>query len=210
MSTKLKVKRMRAAERRRMVRKRQKERRIVLGSLAVLVIVGWVVAVTRERSESPVALPQGVEKSQEGRVEIGQTFPDFEVTEVGGSSVTRDSLTPKPAIIWFTTSYCVPCQIGAKEVATLDDELGGKAFDALVVFVDPSDPPGALRDWRNKFARPDWMVALDKDGSLSKMVGLKFLDSKYLLDGSGVIGNIDFAQVNPRYLEVLRQAVRPS
>lgn len=139
-------------------------------------------------------------------IEVGAPFPDFSVTDADGRVVTRQTLAGKPSIVWFTTSYCVPCQVGARPVARLDDELGGDAFNVLVLFVDPSEPPAALLDWRSRFARADWMVALDT--TLAGTVDLRFLDSKFLLDGTGVIRNIDFNIADERYVELVRRQVQ--
>lgn len=213
MSTKVNKRSAKAAERRRLARRRQTRRRLILAGVAALTGVGVVVVVAltqQSAQQSPVALPKGVGTEQQGNVRVGERFSDFEVTEVGGRTLTGDSLQGKPAIVWFTTSYCVPCQVGARDAAKLDDELGGKAFDVLVIFVDLAETPADLSNWRKEFARPDWMVALDGDLDLSRKVGLRSLDSKFLLDREGLIQNIDFAQVNDRYLSILRQTVRQS
>lgn len=152
--------------------------------------------------------PEKLASLEQPALKVGQPFPDFTATEVDGRRITRESLRGKPAIVWFTTTYCVPCQIGARVVAKLDDELGGGAFDLVVIFVDPKEPPAALRDWRREFARPDWMVALDVE--LAKRVELRYLDTKYLLDRAGVIRNIDVAIADERYLGIIRQVVRES
>lgn len=138
-------------------------------------------------------------------LEVGQPFPGFALAEVDGRQITRESLAGKPSIIWFTTTYCVPCQIGAREVARLDDELGGDAFDVLVLFVDRSETPDQLRSWRDQFARDDWMLSLDT--ALAEKIQIRFLDSKILLDGDGVIRNVDFNIADERYLDVIRGVV---
>jgi len=102
------------------------------------------------------------------------------LTEADGRTLTNDSLKGKPSIVWFSTSYCVRAAL----ISRLDDELGGEAFDVLVVFVDPNEPMSALTSWRGEFANEDWTVALDDGNELSEKVGLRFLDSKFLLDCS--------------------------
>lgn len=145
-------------------------------------------------------------------IKLGGAFLDFEVTEVAGRKITKESLQGKPAIVWFTTSWCVPCQIGAKRVVLLDDELGGNAFNVLVIFVDPRESESDLINWRNRFGNEDWMVAfdnfVDESRSLSAKVGLRYLDSKFLLDSNGIIKNIDFAIADEKYLTIIREVVK--
>jgi len=150
-----------------------------------------------------------LEQTPTGTLSVGTSFPDFTVTEVDGRTVTKDTLKGKPAIIWFTTSWCVPCQIGAKKVAPLANELGGRAFEVLVIFVDPKEKNSDLINWRKQFANEDWMVAFDNElTNLAKRVNLKFLDSKFLLDKNGVIKNIDFKQADENYLNTIRGVVK--
>lgn len=157
-------------------------------------------------SPEPLA---NLEQTPIGALTVGASFPDFTVTEVDGRTVTSESLKGKASIVWFTTSWCVPCQIGAKEVARLDNELGGKAFEVLVVFVDPRETDADLVNWRKQFANSDWMVAFDNElTNLAKRINLKFLDSKFILDKNGVIKNIDFKIADENYLNTIREIIK--
>lgn len=139
---------------------------------------------------------------------LGEPFPRFRVEDVDGRVLTNARLRGKPVIVWYTTSYCLPCAVGAQAVSALDEELGDRAFDVLMVFVDPGETPGTLEAWRTQYGRPDWMVVLDRDGSLARAVGLQFLDSKFLLDREGRVVNIDFAVADDRYLDRVERVVR--
>lgn len=156
--------------------------------------------------------PEPLASLEQPPIKLGGAFLDFEVMEVAGRKITKESLQGKPAIVWFTTSWCVPCQIGAKRVVPLDDELGGNAFNVLVIFVDPRESESDLINWRNRFGNEDWMVALDnfvdESRSLSAKVGLRYLDSKFLLDSNGIIKNIDFAIADEKYLTIIREVVK--
>lgn len=166
--------------------RRNKQRRLILGAVVVADFAGAMAAFALSNGSQPGGQEPAVLKTpgsdnssnelggEVTAVEEGNPFPTFSLTEAEGRTLTNDSLKGKPSIVWFTTSYCVPCQQGAALVSRLDDELGGEAFDVLVVFVDPNEPMSALTSWRAEFANEDWIVALDHGNELSEKVGLRF------------------------------------
>jgi thiol-disulfide isomerase/thioredoxin len=141
------------------------------------------------------------------RASVGKPFPDFTLTAADGRPVTKASLGGRKSIIWFTDTTCVPCQLGAVQVARLDDQLGGDAFGIVAVFVNRNEPTEALTAWRARYARPDWRVALDQQG-LANTLRLRYLDTKFLLDEHGTILDVDPAPVDGGYLRRLRETVR--
>jgi hypothetical protein len=137
------------------------------------------------------------------RTSIGKRLPQFTLTGADGKAVTGTARSGRPSIVWFTDAACVPCQLGAVKVAQLDDH----AFSVVAVFVNPREPLAALTAWRDRYARPDWTVALDARGALSSKVRLQYLDTKFLLDADGRILDVNPFPVNADYLRLLRTKV---
>ena len=139
---------------------------------------------------------------------VGNVFPDFSVSDIDGQNISNESLKGKPTIVWFTTTWCTPCQIGAKKVAQLQKDLGDNKLNVLVVFVDPKESVSDLRNWRSQFANPDWKLAFNN--GLAEKIGIRYLDSKYLLGNDGVIKDFNTSIADDQYLALIRSAVNAS
>ncbi|MFQ5972568.1 MAG: TlpA family protein disulfide reductase, partial [Alphaproteobacteria bacterium] len=148
-------------------------RRIAVIAVVSVAVVGALLFFVSSKDDEP-SQPSTPEVATPARgIVVGALFPEFRLTDVDGRTLTNETLAAKPVIIWFTAAWCVPCQIGARNVAQLDDELGGGEFDVLVVFVDPNENDQDLVRWREKFARQDWMVSFDNFNSPSDSVASK-------------------------------------
>jgi len=124
---------------------------------------------------------------------VGDRPPDFEMTGINGETVSRASLLGGPSLLWFTTSYCLPCAEGALRLQDVLDKIGSPAdeLEVVIIFVDGGDPPAALEDWQNRYGRPEWTIAYST-GSMIRDFRLAYLDTKYLVGRDGVIDVADF------------------
>ena len=179
-------------------------RRLVGAAVAAVVLVAVAVFAVQRATPAEDALTPASSDGTGGPAEVGQPIPDFRLTTVDGSQVTPDELRGGDAILWFTTTYCVPCQIGAVKYRSLDDELGDRAPTMLFVFLDPQEPASALQEFRTKFGLPEWQMAMDTD-QLAQRAGVQVLDTKIFVDETGVVRDIDTAPVDDAYLVDVRR-----
>lgn len=186
---------------------RKKQQRLIGAAVAAVVLVaGAVFAVQRATPAADALTPASSDSGGggDGPAAVGELFTDFRLATVDGSQVTPDKLRGSDTILWFTTTYCVPCQIGAQEYQSLDEELGDEAPTMLFVFLDPQEPDAALREFRSRFGLPQWQMAMDTD-QLAQRAGVQVLDTKIFIDETGIVRDIDTAPVDDTYLADVRR-----
>lgn len=181
------------------------KRRRIAGSLAVaLALTVVVLLVVLSRSSVQTTGPETGAPGVAG-VALGNVAPDFHLTDADGRSVSRASLiADKPGLMFFTTTYCLPCIEGLRQLGRYQRDVGGDRFNVLVVFVDTRETKEDLRWYRKQHALPQaWFYALDTDKMVVKY-GIRALDTKFVLDRGGVIR---FAHVYPATYGTWRSAL---
>jgi peroxiredoxin len=167
----------------------KKSKTLIVGGIAVAVIIAIVFA-------SGVSYPQ----EKQGNIvqeivlpgpKIGQSAPDFSLIDPQKGTITKQTFAGKPLFIFYTATYCTPCQIGAQNLAKYDAEKGDDAFNVLIVFVDDKETDEQFVEWKQKFGKDDWYVAKGID--MAKTYQVQQLDTKYVFDKNGIIQWKDIA-----------------
>jgi len=122
-------------------------------------------------------------------LKVEQSAPDFSLIDPQKGSISKATFQGKPLMIFFTTTWCTPCQIGAQNLARYDDETRGNAFNVLIVFVDPRETDSQFIDWKQKYGRDDWYIS--EGVEMAQNYEVRYLDTKYVFDKSGIIKWVD-------------------
>lgn len=159
---------------------------IAIGIVITVIIIALASFMSAKQVETKLTVPDAV--GVQG-LNPGNVAPDFSLIDPEKGPISKQSFAGKPLFVFFTTTWCTPCQIGAQNLARYDAETGDGAFNVLIVFVDDKESDPLFIDWKEKYGRDDWYVA--KGIPMAETYHVQYLDTKYVLDKNGVIRWMD-------------------
>ncbi len=91
-----------------------------------------------------------------------------------------------PGVILFATSACASCIPAAKALNVVKSRFGSR-FDAVMVDVDPREPPSALQGWSLAVGHPVYPLAIDSTGRLAVAYRVEGLGTTIIYNARGRI-----------------------
>ncbi len=174
------------------------KRPLVLSGLALVVVIagGFIWLLFQPSKDTTPA----------GGIPIGQTAPDFTLTDLNGHQVTLSSLRGHPVVINFWASYCAPCQ---DEMPLLNAFYQQHHTDGLVILgINEGEPMATISDYAQRYkiayqvlSDPSYQFNADSSYDPSP------LPRSYFIDKQGIVRAVFNGELSPATLQADYQKI---
>ncbi len=116
--------------------------------------------------------------------EVGNTPPDFTVTDIAGSKLTLSGLKGKVVLLDFWATWCPPCRAEVPNLLDIQKNFQDKKFVLVSVSLD-RDLDAARSFVREKGM--DWVHVIDASAAreLADKYQVEYIPSTFVIDRQG-------------------------
>lgn len=138
-------------------------------------------------------IPHGAIRSRGGRPHVGQSAPDFEVTLLDGTTLSRQDLRGTVTVINFWNSQCPICKRTMPELQTLWEIYRGREVRMLGIAVgdDQVDAQHVIEDLGTTYP-----IGLDPEGEVAMRYGVTGVPETFVLDRDGRVSYVYVGAAN--------------
>lgn len=120
-----------------------------------------------------------------GRVEKGQTPPDFTGTALTGQKVTLSDYRGKnPVVLNFFAEFCGPCRQEFPRLKALDERYRARGLKVIAVSLDEDREAAASIPNENRVKFP---VVFDPKGTIAGRYGVQAIPHTLVIDREGKV-----------------------
>ncbi len=123
----------------------------------------------------------------QSQLAVGSQFPDFNVTDVNGKSLSVADFKGKVVMIDFWATWCGPCRGEIPNVVATYQKYHDKGFDIIGISLDQEQQKLLDFTKQNNMAWPQYFDGLGWGNKLAVKYGIQSIPMDYLLDGNGKI-----------------------
>jgi thiol-disulfide isomerase/thioredoxin len=168
-------------------------RRLIVGAVLLLLVAGSTGAILVRLLQQP---PESARPASDTLVEAGAPMSRFVplaadfsgVAPVDGKGQPAD-MAPyrgKVLLVNLWATWCAPCIKELPSLGTLQQELGGDAFQVVTIAIDERDP-AKIEPFLAKHGGASLPVLIDRDRTIEKVAKVIALPTSFLVDREGKV-----------------------
>lgn len=173
-----------------------KKQRLMIRTV-ILLVLGIAVAYT---------LYQNFTKDQQVEVKVGETAPDFVLTDMQGHNHKLSDYKGQGVFLNFWGTWCKPCATEMPYINNQYHQFKDKGVQVLAVNVSESKLAVT------KFAEShnlDFPIVIDKDGQVQAAYGIDPLPATFLIDKNGKVVKYFTGQLTEETVRDLMNQIKP-
>lgn len=153
-------------------------RQLISVFIVFLLLIGTIHTFRSTQSTSPIDRPI--------IAEIGNTPPNFQLTDLSGNTVTLSQLKGKLIILNFWATWCTYCITETPDLVELARKYKGKSVQFLGINATHLDQLEAIQSFANEYAI-SYPVLLDQTGDVHKSFQVQSFPTTFIIDPTGTI-----------------------
>jgi len=153
--------------------------------IPVLILVVLISGCTSTAKYTADNLPGDVQPTGEHPVgnSIGDRAPDFALTATDGQNLSLSSLSGKPVVLYFMTTWCPYCKEEYKEIEKVFPANNNIQF--ISVGIDMKETSAMLENYRTTNNRPGMFAPGNEQ--ILRDYNVIYTTTKYVISGDGTV-----------------------
>jgi len=145
-------------------------------------------------------------------LKVGDTAPDFTLTDIEGNSYTLSEHNGKARLLVFWSIFCEPCKAEMPLIQRLYEEYKDRGFDVISIAMDGQPMVKSIQGLTKQlgYTFPVFIDVLTEDESfaVADPYGVAGTPTLYMLDAAGKVTFSEVGRVSKESLdEIVRKAL---
>ena len=174
--------------------------RLISVGLSIVLIVAFMASTSCSSGQGEII------NSGEAGTRVGDTAPDFTLTDLDGNQVSLSDLRGKVVFLNFWATWCPPCRAEMPDIEAVYQKY--KDQDVVILGIDIQESESRVRQFVEVDNDYNWTFLLDGTGVVSNAYEVTSIPYSFFIDTTGVIKATQIGAMSMSRMESLLAKAR--